>query len=513
MNPSSDTWMKTRKQSATLHLASAWDIFRDAFSNYFKNASINQAAAIALYSILSIIPLFILSVIAAGHFLGANLHAQSRIIETIRTFHPYFSGDLLTQLGQLETKRQVLGWIGIFTLIWLSSTIFGAIETALDITFRSKSHRNFFQSKLLAFGMIPLGWTLGILSIVLTYVMTLLANQVTSIHGSFFNLHLPTLILLRYLVPFLVSVSFVTIVFKVIPSKKIPLRTAVTGSCLFTVLVELVKHVFTWYVANHTRYHAIFGSLEAVVILVIWVFYMALIFLFCAELMSSYERRDLILIEQALLKTGTPASGERLFRKFGRMFPAGSIICREGDHDREMFYILSGRVRLEKKAGHVKKTLAELGPGRYFGEMAAIIDAPRTASVIAAEDCDLAVIDGEVFHHLLRESDDLSIFMLQEFSYRIRHTNVALDDLSQSWIRMILLLQLIKHWPFPPNQDIPQALATSTGKDLSDVLETLKILESQGILTLSGEQVTHFEKEQALKHVHEMSSAPVAITP
>jgi len=48
--------------------------------------------------------------------------------------------------------------------------------------------------------------------------------------------------------------------------------------------MEIAKQLFTWYVANYTRYNVIFGSLEAVVILVIWVFYVALILLFCAEL-------------------------------------------------------------------------------------------------------------------------------------------------------------------------------------------------------------------------------------
>jgi uncharacterized BrkB/YihY/UPF0761 family membrane protein len=54
---------------------------------------------------------------------------------------PYLSGDLLTQLGQIERKKQVLGWVGIISLVWLSSTIFNAIETALNMIFRSTRSR------------------------------------------------------------------------------------------------------------------------------------------------------------------------------------------------------------------------------------------------------------------------------------------------------------------------------------------------------------------------------------
>jgi uncharacterized BrkB/YihY/UPF0761 family membrane protein len=45
----------------------------------------------------------------------------------------------------------------------------------------------------------------------------------------------------------------------------------------------------------------IYGSLEAIVILVIWVFYSSIILLFCAEVVSAYRRRDITLLEKAFL--------------------------------------------------------------------------------------------------------------------------------------------------------------------------------------------------------------------
>ena len=365
-------------RSAILPLEASWDIVRDGSANYFRNGSLNQAAAIALYALLSIIPLFVLSVLAASRFLGANQAIQDQIIGLVKSFHPYFDGDLLAQLGQVEGKSHLLGWIGMLSLVWFSSMIFGAVETALNSTFRSKGHRNFLVSKLLAFAMIPLGWVTGLTSVLLTYVTTLIGSQVSFTEGHFLNLHLLTRFVLQYAVPFLVSVLFVTILFLVIPAKRIGFRTAIAGSSLFAAMVELVKHAFTWYVANHTRYNAIFGSLETVVILVIWVYYMALIFLFCAELMSSYERRDLLLVERVLLDRETHTGRKRLYRKFGQVFREGAILFREGESSQEMFFVLSGQVRLEKKAGLTGQILAELGPGEYFGEMAILTGGPRT---------------------------------------------------------------------------------------------------------------------------------------
>ncbi|HWQ10022.1 MAG TPA: YhjD/YihY/BrkB family envelope integrity protein, partial [Holophaga sp.] len=408
-------------------LETGWEVFRDGVANFFRNGALNQAAAIALYSLLSIFPLFILSVLAAGWFLGANQDIQGQILGIAKSFHVDLGRDLLAQLGQIETKSRPLGWIGIVSLIWFSSMIFGAIETALNIAFRAENHRNFVVSKLLAFCMIPLGWVTGLTSVLLTYVTTLLSSQVTTAEASVLHLHQITRFVLQFVVPFLVSVLFATIVFEVIPAKRIRLRTALVGSCLFTLMVELVKHAFTWYVAHHTRYQAIFGSLETVVILVLWVFYMALIFLFCAELMSSYERRDMLLIEHMLMERQSRTGRQRLFRKFGRVYQEEAVICREGDAGDQMFFVLSGKVRLEKRAGLTRKVLAELAAGAYFGEMAALNGVRRSATAVAATDCEVAVIDAGVFHRLLRESDDLAILFLKEFSERLRRTNASLD--------------------------------------------------------------------------------------
>ena len=51
-----------------LRAAGVWEILRDAYRNYTRNSEVNQAAAIAFYAILSLIPLFLLTLLAAGYF-------------------------------------------------------------------------------------------------------------------------------------------------------------------------------------------------------------------------------------------------------------------------------------------------------------------------------------------------------------------------------------------------------------------------------------------------------------
>jgi CRP-like cAMP-binding protein len=268
-------------------------------------------------------------------------------------------------------------------------------------------------------------------------------------------------------------------------------------------MMEIAKQFFSWYVANYTAYNIIFGSLEAVVILVIWVFYIALIFLFCAELISSYQRRDMILIEKTLLKSGKdgPRDNGRLLRKFGRYFGRDEYIFREGDPGRNIFYILNGRVRLEKGVGQARKVLTEAGPGEYFGEIAALTNAPRTASARCLEACDIAVIDGEMLHELLRENGEVSLLMLKEFANRLRQTNEALEELTLSWIRLLVILYLLRSWPISEERNMIDDLAKASGKETAEIEAALAVLERNGVLTRRDGLVTGFNREEALRLV------------
>lgn len=483
-----------------LGFATVRDILRDTLRNYQINGDTNQAAAIALYAILSIIPLFILTILMASLVFGSNPQIQQQLVQGAQGVSPYLSQSLLEQLGQIDQKRQILGWVGIISLVWFSAMIFNAIETVLNTIFRSHVRRSYVLSKLLAVALILLGWIIIGASVGLAYVWSLLARQ-PLLMERFAYLPLLHGVLFRYILPYAITVAFFTVVYKATPTARVSWGAALMGSLLFSALMEVAKHFFAWYVANYTRYHVIFGGLEAVVVLVIWVFYVAMILLFCAELIASYQRRDILLLEKALLKPGKarPSVDERLLRRFGRVYPKGSFVFREGDTGSEMYYILQGRILVQKQAGQIKKVLTDMGPGEYFGEMATLIDAPRTASAEAASDSCLAVIDSETFHRMLRESDDVSMFMLQASSRRIKHTNEVLEELTEAWIELMAILYFLKEWPLARGQDPVTELVRYTGKDPEDIREVLHNLGREGILRFEGDRVMEFVRSEAWK--------------
>src|SRR5271157_1093526 len=104
---------RERSESFKMSAAGIWDILADAVKNYKSNGDVNQAAAMALYTILSAIPLFILTIIVAGYYFSSYPNVSEDIINAIRGFHPYFSEKLLAQLGQIERKKHLLGWAGV----------------------------------------------------------------------------------------------------------------------------------------------------------------------------------------------------------------------------------------------------------------------------------------------------------------------------------------------------------------------------------------------------------------
>jgi membrane protein len=481
---------RARKRSKSFRITAAGigDILADSVKNYKSNGDVNQAAAMALYSILSAIPLFILTIIVAGYFFSSYPNVSGIIIDAVRGFNPYFSEKLLAQLGQIERKKHLLGWAGVLGLVGLSSMIFNSMETALNIIFRSRKKRNYFVSKLLAFSMIPAGWIIGSVSLIISYAAALLVKQSVEIaEGLNISLGVLSGALLGYAVPYLITVIFFYFIYRIIPSNKIRPAVALGGSALFALLMEIAQQLFTWYIANYTRYNVIFGSLGTIVILVIWAFYVALIFLFCAELMSSYQRRYIILLERAMLRPhkNIMKVDERLFKKFGRTYEKGSIIFNEGDSGNEMFYVLSGRVCLEKVSCQVKKILAEMEAGQYFGEMAALINAPRIATARALEDCHLAVIDGNTFSNLVRESRDVGMVMLKEFSRRLKNSNTALDELTNLWTRMIIVIHFMYHTPANIEEQLPR-LVQLTKKEPAEIIDLINELTHQGICVIKN---------------------------
>jgi CRP/FNR family cyclic AMP-dependent transcriptional regulator len=121
--------------------------------------------------------------------------------------------------------------------------------------------------------------------------------------------------------------------------------------------------------------------------------------------------------------------GDELFRRFGREFPAGTVLFRDGEPGREMFVIQRGRVEITVRAGAVRKLLSTLGPGEFFGEMSILNGAPRSASATCVEDCRLLVLDARTFEAMIRQSSEVAARMIQKLAARLAEADRQIETL------------------------------------------------------------------------------------
>ncbi len=110
-------------------------------------------------------------------------------------------------------------------------------------------------------------------------------------------------------------------------------------------------------------------------------------------------------------------------------FSAGAAIFDEGSRGEELYLLLEGHVAIEKGG----KTLAELGPGSHFGEMAMVDKSPRSATARALDDVRLLVIQRQQFYDIMRRDPSMAVKLMWSFiqalNTRLRVTN---DELTRA---------------------------------------------------------------------------------
>ena len=110
----------------------------------------------------------------------------------------------------------------------------------------------------------------------------------------------------------------------------------------------------------------------------------------------------------------------------------GDRVCKEGDRDPSLFVIAEGSVAIVKQDAGEERLLARLGPGQTIGEMALLDGQPRAATVAAAEDLVLLVLDRAALERLVDEKPRLGVKLLWKLarflSQRLRQTSGTLAD-------------------------------------------------------------------------------------
>jgi membrane protein len=282
-------------------LRAAGDILWEARRSFSADGCMNLSAAIAFYAILSLIPFLFLLIYVASLILESSDAAFLMAINFFNQVFPKAGLEIFREVQAISKRAEVLGWVGFFSMLWTASVIFSSLEYAMGVVFRVERRRSFLKSKLLAFAMVPASGAVFFLSLCVSAATKLMAHLQVPLWGVSLGSSPLFEFLAGYFFPYLVLALAFTAVYKVVPNISITLRHGMAGGASCALLFEGAKHFFTWYIANYSKYGVIYGSLEAIVILVVWAFYSACILLFCAEVVSAYRRKDVTLLEKAFL--------------------------------------------------------------------------------------------------------------------------------------------------------------------------------------------------------------------
>jgi CRP-like cAMP-binding protein len=107
-----------------------------------------------------------------------------------------------------------------------------------------------------------------------------------------------------------------------------------------------------------------------------------------------------------------------------------AVVTRDSD-SRDVFFVVKGRCRIVNFSPSGREVAyAVAGPGDYFGEMAAIDGLPRSATVVALEDCILASITPQVFRELVEQNPRMSFVIMEKLVRIVRTSDDRIMDLA-----------------------------------------------------------------------------------
>jgi CRP/FNR family transcriptional regulator/CRP/FNR family cyclic AMP-dependent transcriptional regulator len=193
-----------------------------------------------------------------------------------------------------------------------------------------------------------------------------------------------------------------------------------------------------------------------------------------------------------------------------KKFKAGEVIVHEDDNEGQTFFVIaSGRVHVAVITSEGKSAiLATLSPGDFFGEMAMLDGEPRSASVIASEECTLLMLYRKMFLDIMQRYPKITIQILVEMSKRLRRANKHINTLSLMSVygRVAdVLLQLgkeqgerIKDMIVIPNRPTHQIIAEMAGTSRETVSRVLSQLQKKHYIVIDGKKLVILNEEKLL---------------
>ncbi|SDB05477.1 membrane protein [Desulfonatronum thiosulfatophilum] len=397
---------------------------------FLKNQLTSHASAAAFYFLLSIGPLILLVISLLNMSLINNPELSDRLFNFLTEFNEELNEDFFRTIGIFESQVAISG-LGFLGFLWTSRLIISSIQSAFHVIFPSSRTRNFLWSNLLSMVLVPGVLTLLLLSALFNIIIRFLYNQLQVII-QMEHVYEPLLYLSGWIVPLGLVFGLIFVCYRFLPLAKPNTWHALLGAGLFTLSIHGLRVIFVEFITL-ASYNYIYGSLGAVIFLLLWVYVIFLLFFLFAQFVEVAGQVDIFALDRIIdpqngsggignrVETRLFTRSRRIFSKYSRKVRAGEVIYRQGDRHREIFYLYSGRVEyFDESKPDVATHLEDVEPGQFFGETAYLLQHSHIVATRAKEDSELLLVPPHVFESLLAHSPSVSRKVIKSLSLRLK---------------------------------------------------------------------------------------------
>jgi len=245
---------------------------------FFADRGTHLAAMIAYFALLSLVPLVFLALALLGFFGRAD--ESTFLVQELKTILPSASIDQIVDVvNRIRANAATLGIIGGIFLLWTSLSLFSVLESAFNIVY-GRPNRSFLAGKALA-----------ILLMVSSLVVLLVALFAGSVGFDLLQRFAPGFIantVVAYVLSLVMSTAgiftFLVSTYYLLTNVKISFREVLPGSVLATVLLQATFQALPIFFRLSSDNILALRALGAPVLLLIWLYVMANVIVFGAEI-------------------------------------------------------------------------------------------------------------------------------------------------------------------------------------------------------------------------------------
>jgi len=264
-------------------------LFWLALKKFDSDRGFYHSSAIAFNLLICFVPFLLLLLSLVGTYLYSSREVLSHIRHYLETVAPSLDPKITRNILQITQTRNIVGILGIGGLLWTSTWVFGSLRIALDVIFQVEEGRGIVKGKAIDLLMIFLAGIALLMSMSLTSAVTFLQSY--RLPGA---ISLAPFIqwILKYPIPFFFTFWMFFWVYEIIPRKKIKIGPALKAALFSSLLWEVAKQLFGWYVRHVGRFSVVYGSLGTITILFLWIYYSSAILLLGGEIAALLEARS-----------------------------------------------------------------------------------------------------------------------------------------------------------------------------------------------------------------------------